>query len=405
MFDYLYFCYVKLHVFNPENDLALACFDANFIPPASARTMAEELSFLPSWWADMGDAVWVNDPKNAEHWHTRYAVLLPELQYVIRPGELSLEGVQPWGWSPLMVNRLVKAGVTPSILPQQKFLERYRNFSNRGEAFRMLTDIMHPHSKLAHWHGRLCGETRYCTSEEEVRHAVQDCGRTILKAPWSGSGKGLRFGFGRYESPLSGWCARILREQSSLFVEPLYNKRYDVALEFFSDGMGNVTYAGLSVFHTSQRGTYEGNRVASEEKNMKWLVQYIPEKLVKDLINYYEDILAERYGMEYKGYIGIDMMICRAENGLNDCLHPCVEMNFRRTMGWVAVQLARLLPPEAEGEFMIDFFKDSEELWRSHTQRMKENPLVLDSGKMIRGYLPLTPITPTTHFRASLEVR
>ena len=40
-----------MHLFNPENDLALANFKANYTPPASAVRMARELAVFPIWYA------------------------------------------------------------------------------------------------------------------------------------------------------------------------------------------------------------------------------------------------------------------------------------------------------------------------------------------------------------------
>ena len=41
-----------LYLFNPDQDLALASGETNYMAPASARKMAEELALLPIWFAD-----------------------------------------------------------------------------------------------------------------------------------------------------------------------------------------------------------------------------------------------------------------------------------------------------------------------------------------------------------------
>lgn len=38
-----------LYLFNPDQDLALASGETNYMAPASARKMAEELALLPIW--------------------------------------------------------------------------------------------------------------------------------------------------------------------------------------------------------------------------------------------------------------------------------------------------------------------------------------------------------------------
>ena len=385
--------------------MALACYDANFIPPSTVRMMAEELSFLPSWWAADGDAIWVSCIDTANEWHRRYTDLLPSINYVNRLENCCPDGVHPWGWSPMMVRRLVKSGISNDLLPDNLTLDKYRVISSRRSAYEMLHEIFHPHSTLWNeWKGYLCGEMTCCLTEEQVMQRVNGAGRTILKAPWSGSGKGLRFGDGCYLPPLSGWCARVLREQGSLFVEPLYNRVYDFALEFYSDGLGKVSYEGLSVFYTTQRGTYDGNRVAPEEENVKWLTEYIPRQLFEDLVAFYERKLGDLYGADYKGFLGIDMMLCRESDSAECCLHPCVEINFRYTMGLVAVRLSRFLQEGSEGVFKIEYFKDSNHLKAYYEEKMKEKTMVVEGGKMVKGFLSLTPITSNTHYIASLEV-
>ena len=41
----------------------------------------------------------------------------------------------------------------------------------------------------------------------------------------------------------------------------------------------------------------------------------------------------------YAGAFGIDMMVVRRDDGDGFWLHPCVEINLRRTMGHVAISL------------------------------------------------------------------
>ena len=48
---------MKLYVFNPDADMALADGKENYIAPASARLMARDLALLPLWYAGVGDGV------------------------------------------------------------------------------------------------------------------------------------------------------------------------------------------------------------------------------------------------------------------------------------------------------------------------------------------------------------
>lgn len=118
-------------------------------------------------------------------------------------------------------------------------------------------------------------------------------------------------------------------------VEPYYKKVKDFALEFRSKGGGSVEYCGLSIFETN-KSSYAGNLVACEDEKMSMLCKYLPESLVETvkqrLIEYFSLMPFARY----EGPLGVDMMVVAGGNAGRFLLHPCVEINVRRTMGHVA---------------------------------------------------------------------
>lgn len=70
-----------LYLFNPENDMALACGDSYYMPPASARRMAADLSVLPAWYAAPGDAVLTDALLHGEQ-VKNLSPLLPAVEFV-----------------------------------------------------------------------------------------------------------------------------------------------------------------------------------------------------------------------------------------------------------------------------------------------------------------------------------
>ena len=56
---------MKLHIFNPDHDLALAANQKIFTAPHAGRLLRGDLSFIPALWADDGDLVLVDDIDNA----------------------------------------------------------------------------------------------------------------------------------------------------------------------------------------------------------------------------------------------------------------------------------------------------------------------------------------------------
>ena len=112
----------------------------------------------------------------------------------------------------------------------------------------------------------------------------------------------------------------------------------------------------------------------------------------------------ERIAPYYTGYFGVDMMAYRDKRG-NTLLHPFVELNLRMNMGMVARKLAdRFLPPETEGRYRVDYYPKPGELHNAHVARLKTNPPRITDGKLLHGYLALTPVSPHSRYRASIEI-
>lgn len=394
---------MRLHVFNPENDLALACFSPHFIPPRSARLMARDLAALPAWWAGPGDAVRASVRDGEWLRAGLQGSLLPALEWAEGACSSAVSVVEPWGWSPLLWEQVHGAGVAAGVLPDATALRRIRDGSCRSRAVELLAVLRSPDDKFGREWGRwLCGESFYCTDEDAVARLLARFPDTLLKAPWSGSGKGLRLGRGGWVPPLTGWCRRVLREQGGVVVEPIYNKVYDLAMEFYSDGQGRVDYRGLSRFVTTPRGTYVGNRVAPEAEHARWLASFLPAGLWQALRDELAARLSRMVGSDYRGPLGVDMMLCRPENDGGLCLHPCVEINLRRTMGQVAADLSRFLASGAEALFAIDYCAEEGGLLADHERRLRDDPPRVAEGRWSGGYLALTPVRAGTHYRASL---
>ena len=127
------------------------------------------------------------------------------------------------------------------------------------------------------------------------------------------------------------WAKRILKAQGSIVVEQFLHKVTDFALEFWLDGKGGVEYRGLSLFYTNERGAYRGNWVAPEEQKLAWLAQYIPLQYLQEIRAWWTARLSR---FDYAGPVGIDMML--AQEGI--C--PCIETNWRWTMGLVSCLVA-----------------------------------------------------------------
>lgn len=327
---------MRLLIFNPENDLALASGDPHYTPPASARQMAQDLQRLPLLWAQPDDTL-----------------LLPDFKLSTLNFQLL-----PWGWSPLLVRQLQKAGVPASLLPTNAQIEEYRQASSRQTGVQLLAALR---QRLAS-EPLVIGESAWCTTEVAVWAQHRRNGGSMLKAPWSGSGRGVHPVPSSPTDKDYAWVKRILSRQGGIEIEPIYyNKVQDLALELWCEG-GQVRDEGLSLFTTTAGGVYSGNLVASEEEKLRLLSEYIPLELLTEVRRQFVDLLNEslRNGLLpswYTGPLGIDMMIIRILHSpfsiFKYLLHPLIELNLRMTMGWVALQLARNLKPGEKRLFRI----------------------------------------------------
>lgn len=322
---------MKLHIFNPEHEMALAADSVNFMLPHKIQEFRMNLGFLPALWAAEGDCVLVDD--------VRYAVKalattgLPHHKVFFFDdndvGALSYTEVEPWGWDKAVKRRLTQAGISAEILPSDYELDDLRNIANR----RVTTDILrHLREGLENV---TCGSSCYVIEPDEAERIVVSMGRAVVKSPWSSSGRGVRYTSAELDANVRGWIKRVVRMQGGVMIEPQYVRVIDFAMEFNAVRNGLVEYSGLSLFNT-ERGAYMGNIIATEEEKMYRLSRYIPLDVYHEVslrLSAYLDTLIQG---RYCGPLGVDMMVVANSNGGLCLLHPCVEINLRRTMGHVA---------------------------------------------------------------------
>ena len=283
-------------LFNPSNDMALAVNLRRYVPPRRIRQMEEDLCGLSRLWN---------------------------------------EG--PWGWSAATKERYRKMNIAADELPGDEWLAEVRRLSNRkwaAEYYHTLTE------RLNEWRERLVPcRVRYVCESGELDTAG---GPLMEKTPWSSSGRGnfiVDDTPARHPTRNPAVRQRIeacIREQGGVVAEPFYaNKALDFAMEFqVENGTADnrktsVRFIGYSVFSTDETGHYGGNYVESQEELLRRID--LPRSLLQALIDYHCEALSP---LSYRGPVGIDMM--RLADGR---VHPCVEINFRMTMGLLALQL------------------------------------------------------------------
>jgi hypothetical protein len=159
-----------------------------------------------------------------------------------------------------------------------------------------------------------------------------------------------------------------------------------------------VAFGGYSLFETDARGIYKENFLASDATIEEMLSEYVSREVLHAIRKSLLQELSLLLGGNYQGYLGVDMMIVRSEEG--KCLvHPCVEVNLRMNMGVVSRLLFdRFMFPEAVGRYVIEFFPQRGEAWKAHERLMSQYTLVMEGERVRVGYLPLVPVFEDTNY-------
>ena len=219
--------------------------------------------------------------------------------------------------------------------------------------------------------------------------------------PISGSGKGLMWILGGITDKQIDWCNSVINRQGGIVAEPILDKVEDFAMEFYLN-KGSATYAGYSLFNTASSGAYIGNDLISDDKIEDKLTNYIPLEILLQLRKSLSKKLTTLFP-NYRGYVGVDMMICKTNLGFQ--VQPCVEINMRMNMGMVSRLFHnQYMTPERRGRFVVDYYKKSGNALKFHHKQQQELPLKVNDGKIISGYLSLTPVAVDTHYTVYVVV-
>lgn len=414
----------QILLFNPEHDLALANGDRHFIAPRNIREMAHDLG-------DIMEAILPSSDSESSF---------------ISP--LASAHPVPWGWDPAVVEQFKRMGITAQELPTDDALAALSRRSERITAHQILCNF-----RKAHTDNAFVGESLVARTFDEIADFAERHQHILLKAPLSGSGKGLRHvnkeglplspsGGGTPESSeqseggmlslssslkkVESWANALIRRHGYLTAEPYYNKVQDFAMEFIADATG-CHFIGYSYFITDGHGRYIASRLMSDAKAEDLLCTYVPRKALHKIrqwmILHHTDIIPSEWDTtRHPLPFGIDMMIVRESqqstvNSLQSMvnhpdsnsefriqnskftIHPCVEINLRMNMGIIAHEIYRhLLTPDSEGTFRIARFPDNASLRAFHDEQTSLHPTTYRDNRLASGYKAITPInTETTH--------
>lgn len=305
-------------IFNPEHDLCMANGSSNYMPPESALRFARESAGLMRMLYPEAQ-VCIPSPLAlpSEQRASRFLVQGSRFKDQGSILQESNQQIIPWGWNIVLHNHLVKLGVDEACLPTVDELSVIRRLQHRSTIL-----PLQPHSVAA-------------TEIGEVKDMIARHHAVVMKAPWSGSGRGLRWVTGEMSPHDISWMQKVVKNQECVIVEPRQQVASEFALEYYV-GKTGVSFRGFSFF-TAANGVYRGNLLLSDDQIRERVCYTLSDQAIL------ERWLESHIVGQYEGPLGIDYLhTTEGQNILS-------EINFRHTMGMVAHEYLRQ-HPEQEGE-------------------------------------------------------
>lgn len=375
---------MRLLVFNPEHDYALADNQPQFVALRSAAQFAYDCAPFMHYLFGEEDTV-----LNA------YEPFGEEFRKDFRPIEMAdcVTEVIPWGWDTAVVYQLRRIGINETLLPTDKQLRVLRELAHRKTTIAAMDFLRKHHPRPE----SLPASPRLFTNIQDIVDFVGQTPHTLLKSPYSGNGRGHLYVHGECTPTLLRQFSGVLKRQGSILAEKQYTVVQDFALEFECKNHA-AEFRGYSLFKTAHYG-YAGNLLMSDNDILAALSQYVDIEEILQFQNLISQFLAQKIAPLYDGEAGVDMFVYQ-EDGCYK-VYPFVEVNLRKTMGLAAHDLyARHCHPESRGTFRI-VHGPVETMCRSALQTGR---MQLRDGLWHTGTMVLNPVTEKTRYAAIVEL-
>lgn len=177
-------------------------------------------------------------------------------------------------------------------------------------------------------------QARLLRNEKEALDWIdKTSGARVFKSVYGLAGRGhFHVHNGLDEKALS-----FLRKQwkygHPVLAEPWVDRILDFSTQWLIAEDGSVTYLGATICQNDAKGSYKRTIVQpndSLDPYTHFLIEHKQQVL---------QVLDLMHKKGYFGHVGVDAMIYQMQGETH--LHPIVEINARKTMGWVALTLQR----------------------------------------------------------------
>lgn len=392
------------YFFNPTCELAVANGSPYYMAPAKLRRFEKELGTLPGLLATPHDFVLTHQPSTPHytdrlqeagfqlprHIDLETALSDPEFQ------DLPKGALIPWGWSPVAHQLLTplkpECSEEFNSSPVSQWLPIHRELYSRTNALAVLSEILNQRKNESLL--PLTALPIICTNHEQIIVQQQRWGKVVVKSPWSSSGRGLQvLRPGEYNQTNRQVITGFIKQQGCVVVEPWQNKIMDLSFQFYSHGNGSIEARGITSFMTDHTGHYLGNYLTELPPFLPQEVKEFLDQQLKEIKqSLWDALIKNQIATHYSGWFGVDAIVYKDESGWLK-FHPCVEINCRLTMGAITLKLRDHLAEHSTGMFQI--MNGADGIFKSFCKEQKKKfSLIIDDGKIVSGFLPLTPVEP-----------
>jgi hypothetical protein len=304
-----------------------------------------QLQFLPVVYAEPKDALLISDLPDPEY--------CPSFRrFALEDKVIPADEIESWGPSQLIAEWAKKRGLKYSI-PEWAVVKEVnsKRFSFENSA-------------------KLPGAVLLTEEFQAQQWINSNQGAKVLKSCFGVSGKGhLLIDQG------TGWdrTRRFLHEEWKkelpVIAEPWVNRVLDFSTQWRIEKDLQIHYLGSTICQNDKRGQYQYNEVGDETELFSQYHSYLLEHQQK-----VQSLLKTIANKGFFGNLGVDAMLYTLPDDPNKILlHPVVEINARKTMGWAALTFQKRYHPNEKIRF-------------SYTNRDKgylPNSLVLKNGKRV----------------------
>lgn len=390
-----------IYIFNPTCELAIANDSLSYMPPTLLRQFENDLAYILLWIAKPNDIVVAERTPSSEFQNilTNNNIQIPRFQLLkeLQNQSHHFNEIKPWGWSRALHHSIKHIKNQCNTAFQQSPNSHWQDNNQLSFSRLISTKLIqlllpqienNPLFSIPH-------QPIVIKTLSQVHEALDTLsGKAVFKTIWSSSGRGILMVDVNSNRPLDEvWLKSGLKQQGTLIAEPFLNKVIDLSFHFNLEASGAINYLGHTIFKTDHQGKFKGCYLEAhpEEVFHQSYCELLKEAIEKAPVILQKALQELSINQYYSGPIGIDTIWHQTAPD-TFALHPAIEVNQRRTMGYVNLFLRTHFHPNACGYWEIAQFEPGG--FDTFCKRNAEqNPIQQKDNKAITGFIPLTPET------------